>query len=68
MHDSRYSPTQVTFARLHTVMMRLDAKAHAQVARCRAQSRAARMFSVFLVTEENHIGATEVKALWKGRA
>ena len=53
MYDIRYSPTQVTFAMPHTVMMRLDAKTFAQVARCRAQSHTARVFLVFLVTEEN---------------
>ena len=54
--DSRYSPTQMTFARLHTVKVRLDTKTFAQVARCRAQSHSARMFSVLLVAEENHVG------------
>jgi hypothetical protein len=61
--DSRYPPTQVTFTRLHTVKVRLYAKAFAQVARCWAQSHAARMLSVFLVTEENHVGAQGVGTL-----
>ena len=59
MHDSRYLPTQMSLARFHTVMMRLNAEALAKVTRCRAQSHIARMFSVFLVTEENRVGARE---------
>ena len=42
----------MNFAKLHTVMMRLNTEALAQVTRCRAQSHAARMLSVFLVTEK----------------
>ena len=61
MHDIRYSPAQMNFARLHTVMMRFDAEALAQVARCRAQSHTARMLSVFLVTEGNQVGEQEWK-------
>jgi hypothetical protein len=42
--------TQVAFARRDPVEVRLDAKAFTKVARYRAHSHTARMYSVFLVT------------------